>query len=66
MTAKKYNPMSIEFQDECKKLGLTGYQYRLKLIKEGKVVNPSDIERKYQNTFFLKLGYTKSEYQDRS
>lgn len=66
MTDKKYNPMSIEFQDECKKLGLTGYQYRLKLIKEGKVVNPSDIERKYQKTFFLKLGYTKSEYQDRN
>ena len=43
---QKYNPMSKEFQNECKRLGLTGYQYKLELIKEGKVINPTDIKRK--------------------
>ena len=31
----KYNPMSKEFQDECKKLGLTGNQ-AAKKKREGK------------------------------
>lgn len=31
-----YNPMSKEFQDECKRLGLTGYQLTIKYKKEGK------------------------------
>ena len=30
MTEQMYNPMNKEFQDECKKLGLTGYQLRHK------------------------------------
>lgn len=31
-----YNPMSKEFQDECKRLGLTGCQLRQKYEKEGR------------------------------
>lgn len=36
MTENKYNPMSKEFQDEAKKLGLTGRQLTVKYQKEGK------------------------------
>ena len=32
----EYNPMSEEFQDECKKLGMTGRQLTAKYQKEGK------------------------------
>lgn len=32
----KYNPMSKEFQDKCKKLGLTGNQLAAKKKREGK------------------------------
>jgi hypothetical protein len=39
----KYNPVSKEFQDNAKELGLTGYQYHCKLVKEGKLVNPVDV-----------------------
>lgn len=38
-----YNPMSEEFQNECKRLNLTGYQYYRKLVEEGKLINPTDI-----------------------
>ena len=40
----KYNPCSKEFQEEAKRLGLTGNQYIQKLINEGKLPNPTDIE----------------------
>lgn len=36
----KYNPMSKEFQEEAKRLGLTGYQYTQKLREEDKLPNP--------------------------
>lgn len=42
----KYNPCSKEFQEEAKRLGLTGYQYYRKLVEEGKLPNPTDIDRK--------------------
>ena len=60
---KKYNPMSKEFQNECKRLGLTGYQYKLELIKEGKVINPTDIKRKETEYYIKKAGCkTVTEY----
>lgn len=40
-----YNPMSKEFQDECKKLGLTGRQLTEKYRKEGKGIEKG----KYKN-----------------
>ena len=35
---KHYNPMSKEFQDECKRLGLTGNQLMTKYKREGKTL----------------------------
>ena len=34
----RYNFMNKEFQDECKRLELTGYQLRKKYEKEGKSI----------------------------
>lgn len=42
----KYNPISKEFQDEAKRLGLTGWQYHRKLVEEGKLPNPTDLFNK--------------------
>ena len=47
-----YNPMSKEFQDECKKLGLTGRQLTAKYQKEEKflekcVYKRNNINRRY-------------------
>ena len=38
MTKNIYNPMSKEFQDECKKLGLTGNQLTAKYKREGRPI----------------------------
>lgn len=38
--------MSKKFQENAKGLGLTGYQYYLRLVKEKKIANPADITRK--------------------
>lgn len=42
----KYNPMSKEFQEKAKELGLTGYQYIRKLVEEEKLPNPTDLFNK--------------------
>lgn len=54
-----YNPMSKEFQDECKKLGLTGRELTLKYKKEGKVPEKDEIYS-HGNTR-KKLGYVKGD-----
>jgi hypothetical protein len=41
----KINPMSKEFQDEAKRLGLTGNQLIQKYIKEGKLPHPADLNK---------------------
>lgn len=41
----KYNPMSRKFQEDAKKLGLTGYQYYKKLVEEEKLPDPTNINR---------------------
>lgn len=38
-----YNPMSKEFQDECKRLGLTGRELTAKYKKEGRYIEKDDI-----------------------
>lgn len=44
MTEKKtYNPMSDEFKDECKRLGLTGNQLTVKYKKEGRCIKKDDV-----------------------
>ncbi len=46
-------PCSKEFQEEAKKLGLTGNRYIRRLIEEGKLPSPTDLE-KVRITNFLK------------
>lgn len=43
MTNSVYNPMSKEFQDECKILGLTGRQLTEKYQREGKSIEKDDV-----------------------
>jgi hypothetical protein len=47
MTEIKYNPMSKEFQDECKKLGLTGNQLTAKYKREGKSIEKDEVYFKH-------------------
>lgn len=42
----KYNPMNKEFQDECKRLGLTGYELIEKYRKEGKIISITEANDK--------------------
>jgi hypothetical protein len=53
----KYNPCSKEFQDKAKELGLTGHQYLQKLTEEGRLRDPTDIDRETNNAIYRKIGY---------
>ncbi len=53
----KYNPCSKEFQEEAKRLGLTGSQYIKKLREEGKLVNTTKVRREIDNKRVQKRGY---------
>lgn len=53
----KYHPCSKEFQEEVKRLGLTGNQLIQKYIKEGKMPYPTDVNRKSNNVIYQKAGY---------
>lgn len=58
----KYNPMSKEFQEEAKSLGLTGNQLIYKYINEHKLPNPNDISRKYNDKWAMSKDY--KSYRD--
>lgn len=59
----KYNPMSKEFQEEAKILGLTGNQLIQKYIREEKLPNPTDVDRDSNNRIYQNFGYKdKAEY----
>lgn len=59
----KYNPMSKEFQEEAKRLGLTGNQLIQKYIREEKLPNPTDVDRDSNNRIYQNFGYKdKAEY----
>ena len=58
----KYNPCSKEFQEKAKELGLTGHQYIQKLVEEGKLRNPTDIDRESNNAIYKKIGYNNSAH----
>lgn len=61
----KYNPCSKEFQEEAKRLGLTGFQYTQKLIEDGKLTNPTDVERKVRDKKIKNKGCSNQrEYKD--
>ena len=61
----RYNPMSKEFQDNAKEAGLLGYEYHNKLIKEGKIANPTDIDNKRKDTLYKRKGFNKrQDYED--
>lgn len=59
----KFNPMSKEFQDEAKRLGLTGNQLIQKYVHEGKLPNPTNIDRDTNNRICQDIGYIdRAEY----
>ena len=58
----QYNPCSEEFQEKARELGLTGHQYLQKLVEEGKLRNPTDIDRESNNTIYKKIGYEGSAH----
>ena len=53
----KYNPISKEFQEKAKELGLTGYQYYSKLVQDKKIVNPTDVERRNKEEFLKRNNF---------
>lgn len=53
----KYHPASKDFQDEVKRSGLTGNQYIQRLIEEGKLPNPTDVERKVREKMAKNAGF---------
>ena len=53
----KYHPCSKEFQEEAKRLGLTGNQLTQKYVREGKLSNPTDIDRDTNNRIYQDIGY---------
>jgi hypothetical protein len=62
---KKYNPMSKEFQEEAKRLGLTGYQLIQKYKENGNIVNSTYINRRAQLICYKKSGCNNhSEYRN--
>jgi hypothetical protein len=62
---KKYNPMSKEFQEYAKRLGLTGNQLVKKYIDEGKLPNSTNVENKRMESFLLNNNYGNNiEYRD--
>jgi len=54
----KYNPC----QEKAKELGLTGHQYFQKLVEEGKLRSPTDIDRETNNAIYQKIGYENSAH----
>lgn len=50
----EYNPCSKKYQDKVKELRLTGNQYMQKLINEGKLPDPTEIDRKYLNDIYIR------------
>lgn len=59
----KYNPMSKEFQEEAKRLGLTGNQLIQKYVREEKFPDPTVVDRECNNHIFQNIGYKdKAEY----
>ena len=66
MTSKRYNPMSKEFQDEAKRLGLTGNQLIKKYIEEGKMVDPANVDKLRNQKIRQNAGCkTVTEYLDK-
>lgn len=60
----KYNPMSKEFQEEAKRLGLTGNQLIKKYVQEGKIANPADINQERNKGIAERAGFKNhNEYE---
>lgn len=60
----KYHPCSKEFQEEAKRLGLTGNQLIQKYTKEGKLQNPTDINRNNNERISKQAGFKNhNEYE---
>jgi hypothetical protein len=53
----KYNPMSKDFQEEAKRLGLTGNQLTKKYVQEGKIANPADINQERNEGIAERAGF---------
>lgn len=64
MVENKYKVGHPEFLEEAKRLGLSGFQYHQKLIRDGILVKSSDIDKKYRNELVRKKGFNDiNEYQ---
>lgn len=50
----KYNPMSKEFREKCKILGITGNQLIQKYKEEGKIVNTIKLNREHHSRTYEK------------
>ena len=61
---KIYNPMSKEFQDECKKLGISGRQLIAKYKKEGKYLEKDEIYKDRRSRSRNRDIYTEKELLD--
>lgn len=63
--SKILNPCSKEFQKYINKLGLTGNQYIKKLVEEGKLSDPTEVEKKYRKELAQKKGFEDNdEYKE--
>lgn len=63
---KKYNPMSKEFQEDAKRLGLTGNQLIQKYINEGELPNPSNFRHIKDKRMYENAGCkNRQEYDDK-
>jgi hypothetical protein len=61
----KYRVGHPEFIKEAERLGLTGYQYMRRLVEEGTLPNPTDINMNRWKDFLKMSGFnTIKEYQD--
>lgn len=52
-----YHPCSKEFQENAKRLGLSGNQYIQRLRQEKKLVDPTEVERRRIDDLSKRLGY---------
>lgn len=52
-----YNPMSKKFQEEAKRFGLTGNQLVKKYVEEGKLPNPTFIDREHNERTHKGAGF---------
>lgn len=65
MVENKYKVGHPEFIEEAKRLGLTPYEYRCKLVQERVLANPYKIDKQKGDNLLIKKGFNSyTEYQN--